>query len=103
MNHRHSRELCTGIVAAEAVTNQPDDLSLAASSGAADPRAPLDWARTQVSLGAALEVLGERECGTARLEQAVEASTYLRSAVAQVSGFFTDNTEGLERAGGKWS
>ena len=34
---------------------------------------PLDWARTQMNLGAALSVLGERESGTARLEAAVAA------------------------------
>jgi tetratricopeptide (TPR) repeat protein len=34
---------------------------------------PLDWARTQVSLGNALAMLGERESGTARLEEAVAA------------------------------
>jgi hypothetical protein len=34
---------------------------------------PLDWARTQMNLGNALRVLGSREAGTARLEQAVEA------------------------------
>ena len=37
-------------------------------------RAPLDWAVTQNNLGNALRTLGERENGTARLEQAV--STY---------------------------
>jgi tetratricopeptide (TPR) repeat protein len=34
---------------------------------------PLDWARTQNNLGAALATLGERESGTARLEEAVAA------------------------------
>ena len=34
---------------------------------------PLDWATTQNNLGNALETLGERESGTARLEQAVAA------------------------------
>ena len=34
---------------------------------------PLEWARTQVNLGAALATLGERESGTARLEEAVAA------------------------------
>jgi tetratricopeptide (TPR) repeat protein len=33
----------------------------------------LDWARTQKNLGAALQILGERESGTARLEEAVAA------------------------------
>jgi tetratricopeptide (TPR) repeat protein len=39
------------------------------------PRAerPLDWARTQMGLGNALGVLGEREAKTARLEEAVVA------------------------------
>jgi hypothetical protein len=36
-------------------------------------RVPLDWARTQNSLGDALLSLGERESGTARLEEAVRA------------------------------
>jgi hypothetical protein len=36
-------------------------------------RVPLDWARTQNNLGAALATLGERESGTTRLEEAVLA------------------------------
>ena len=35
--------------------------------------APLDWAMTQNNLGNALKTLGERESGTARLEEAVAA------------------------------
>jgi tetratricopeptide (TPR) repeat protein len=34
---------------------------------------PLDWAMTQMNLGNALEALGERESGTAKLEEAVSA------------------------------
>ena len=34
---------------------------------------PLDWAMTQNNLGIALSTLGERESGTARLEEAVAA------------------------------
>jgi hypothetical protein len=34
---------------------------------------PLDWAITQNNLGNALHALGERESGTARLEEAVAA------------------------------
>jgi tetratricopeptide (TPR) repeat protein len=34
---------------------------------------PLDWAKTQASLGRTLAALGEREIGTARLEEAVAA------------------------------
>ena len=34
---------------------------------------PLDWAMTQKNLGNALQALGERESGTARLEEAVAA------------------------------
>ena len=34
---------------------------------------PLDWAMTQNNLGTALSRLGERESGTARLEEAVAA------------------------------
>ncbi|MEL6363024.1 MAG: hypothetical protein AAFR21_18300, partial [Pseudomonadota bacterium] len=36
-------------------------------------RVPLDWARTQNNLGNALKSLGNRESGTARLEEAVAA------------------------------
>ena len=36
-------------------------------------RVPLDWATTQHNLGTALLVLGQRESGTARLEEAVAA------------------------------
>lgn len=36
-------------------------------------RGPLDWAATQTNLGGALWRLGERESGTAHLEQAVTA------------------------------
>ena len=36
-------------------------------------RVPLDWAMTQNNLGNALATLGERETGTARLEEAVAA------------------------------
>ena len=36
-------------------------------------RVPLDWAMTQNSLGDALKALGQRENGTARLEEAVRA------------------------------
>src|SRR5208282_4404810 len=36
-------------------------------------RVPLDWAATQMNLGNALQTLGERESGTARLEEAVAA------------------------------
>ena len=36
-------------------------------------RVPLDWAMTQNNLGIALQSLGERESGTARLEEAVAA------------------------------
>ena len=36
-------------------------------------RVPLEWAQTQNNLGNALQALGERESGTARLEEAVAA------------------------------
>ncbi len=36
-------------------------------------RVPLDWAMTQMNLGAALRALGERESGTGKLEEAVTA------------------------------
>ena len=38
-------------------------------------RVPLEWASTQSNLGAALAILGKRERGTERLEQAVTAFT----------------------------
>ena len=38
---------------------------------------PLDWARTQKNLANTLQVLGERENGTRRLEEAVEAYGWL--------------------------
>ena len=41
---------------------------------------PLDWARTQTNLGNALWTLGERESGTARLEEAV---VVLRAALEE--------------------
>ena len=43
------------------------------AGGATRERVPLDWARTQMNLGVALQRLGERESGTARLEEAVAA------------------------------
>jgi Tetratricopeptide repeat len=36
-------------------------------------RVPLDWAKAQNNLGTALSTLGEREDGTARLEEVVAA------------------------------
>jgi hypothetical protein len=36
-------------------------------------RAPLQWATTQINLGNALQTLGSREAGTARLAEAVAA------------------------------
>lgn len=36
-------------------------------------RVPLDWAATQMNLGNALRVLGERESGTGKLTEAVAA------------------------------
>src|SRR5262249_40337423 len=36
-------------------------------------RVPLDWAVTQTNLGGALQTLGQREGGTARLQEAVAA------------------------------
>ena len=43
-------------------------------------RVPLDWATTQNNLGTALVKLGQRESGTARLEEAVAA---YRAALAE--------------------
>ena len=45
----------------------------AALTKQARKRTPLDWANTQDSLGFALEVRGERESGTARIEAAAAA------------------------------
>src|SRR5215831_8707725 len=42
-------------------------------------RAPFDWARTQTNLGNALAMLGERESGTTKLEEAVAAYRERRS------------------------
>jgi hypothetical protein len=44
--------------------------------------APLDWATAQSNLGVALSMLGERESGTARLEEAV--ATY-RAALEELT------------------
>ena len=44
-----------------------------AAENIARDRVPLDWAMTQNNLGSALQTLGERETGTARLEEAVAA------------------------------
>ena len=43
------------------------------AGGGTRERVPLDWAMTQMNLGNALRTLGERESGTARLEEAVAA------------------------------
>ena len=49
-------------------------------------REPLDWATTQMDLGAALGRLGERESGTASLDKAVAALTArFNSATASLS------------------
>ena len=45
---------------------------LAARAAGDRTKDPLDWAMTQNNLGAALQTLGERESGTARLEEAVD-------------------------------
>jgi tetratricopeptide (TPR) repeat protein len=45
-------------------------------------RAPLDWAMAQNNLGNALTALGERETGTARLEEAIAA---FRAALTEVT------------------
>ena len=36
-------------------------------------RAPLEWATTQINLGSALLIIGERESGTTKLEEALAA------------------------------
>jgi hypothetical protein len=45
---------------------------------------PLHWVRTQMNLGTALQALGEREIGTARLEQAVTAFEACLAVTASV-------------------
>ena len=47
-------------------------------------RVPLDWAMTQNNLGNALARLGERESGTARLEEAVAAFDASLTVVSSV-------------------
>jgi hypothetical protein len=47
-------------------------------------RAPLDWAMTQMNLGAALAALGERESGTGKLEEAVAAFNACLAVTAPV-------------------
>ena len=54
-------------------------------------RVPLDWAATQNNLGLALWTLGERESGTTRIEEAVQA---FRAAL--VPYFFGIARKGLE-------
>ena len=61
---------------------------------------PLDWAMTQNNLGTALETLGERESGTARLEEAVVA---YRQALKEVTSehvpYYWEGTQrNLDRA-----
>lgn len=50
-----------------------EDRLVAAEADRARERDPLHWAMTQMNLGNALSVLGERERGTVRLEEAVTA------------------------------
>jgi hypothetical protein len=56
--------------------------------------APLQWAMTQNNLGTALQLLDERESGTARLDEAVAA---FRAALdvfrAAGAGFYVERTE----------
>jgi hypothetical protein len=56
-------------------------------------RVPLDWAMTQMNLGAALARLGERESGTAHLEQAVEG--YRLALESGISGNHLGNRSTL--------
>ena len=54
-------------------------------------RVPLDWAMTQMNLGNALVTLGERESGTARLEEAVAAyNGALEIFVAAKADYYED-------------
>ncbi|PZR91435.1 MAG: hypothetical protein DLM68_03420 [Hyphomicrobiales bacterium] len=61
-SHGASRHRCLRRSAASLLRGCPRPIS-----------APLGWAMTQSNLGNALRVLGERESGTARLEEAVAA------------------------------
>ena len=62
------------LLALRAVAHQPQMTTYrAALKEYTQERVPLDWAMTQTNLGTALWRLGERESGTARLEQAVAA------------------------------
>jgi len=61
-------------------------------------RVPLDWAETETNLGAALLRLGERESGTARLEEAVAAyRAALEEGVALID-WAGETQEGLGKA-----
>ena len=52
---------------------------------------PLDWAMTQTNLGNALLMLGERESGTARLEEAVAVyNDALEIFVAAKADYYED-------------
>ena len=55
---------------------------------------PLQWAMTQNNLGAALSRLGERESGTARLEEAVAA---YGNALAVFAPALADHYVGVTR------
>ena len=63
-------------------------------------RVPLDWARTQNNLGAALETLGGRESGTAKLEEAVAAH---RDAGAKVRVCAADSSPVPPARFAEWS
>jgi hypothetical protein len=57
-------------------------------------RVPLDWARTQNNLGAALGTLGKREAGTKRLEEAAKAyRTALGVFRAGAASYYVQVTE----------
>src|SRR5512132_729632 len=63
-------------------------------------RVQLDWAATQNNLGNALKTLGERESGTQRLEEAIEAYEGALEvfAAAQASYYVSVVRDNLERA-----
>jgi hypothetical protein len=54
-------------------------------------RVPLEWAMTQNNLGSALGTLGQRESGTAQLEEAVAAyNAALTVFVPARADYYTD-------------
>jgi hypothetical protein len=63
-------------------------------------RVPLHWAATQNNLGSTLGILAERECGTARLEQALSAcesavTVFREAGLLQYESYFETRLRSL--------